>query len=42
MFIVPPDRRTDVIRALNATGAEASGVHLTNDGAESWTVRRLR
>ncbi len=36
MFLVPPARRTSVIRALNAAGGTASGVHLTPDGAESW------
>jgi D-glycero-alpha-D-manno-heptose-7-phosphate kinase len=36
MFMVPPHRRVAVIRALNAEGAQASGVHLTLDGAESW------
>jgi D-glycero-alpha-D-manno-heptose-7-phosphate kinase len=38
MFIVPPDRRIGVIRALNGAGGTASGVHLTDQGAESWTV----
>jgi D-glycero-alpha-D-manno-heptose-7-phosphate kinase len=38
MFIVPPHRRIAVIRALNATGAEAGGVHFTGQGAESWTT----
>jgi D-glycero-alpha-D-manno-heptose-7-phosphate kinase len=38
MFIVPPDRRIDVVRALNRAGGSASGVHLTSQGAESWTV----
>jgi D-glycero-alpha-D-manno-heptose-7-phosphate kinase len=38
MFIVPPHRRIDVVRALNATGAQASGVHFTAQGAESWTT----
>jgi D-glycero-alpha-D-manno-heptose-7-phosphate kinase len=42
MFIVPPERRTGVISALNAGGAQASAVHLTNDGSESWTVGRKR
>jgi D-glycero-alpha-D-manno-heptose-7-phosphate kinase len=36
MFIVPPHRRIAVVRALNATGAEAGGVHFTAQGAESW------
>ncbi len=38
MFIVPPDRRIAVVRALNASGGTASGVHLTSQGAESWSV----
>lgn len=38
MFIVPPNRRFQVVRALNEAGAQASGVHLTTQGAESWTV----
>jgi len=38
MFIVPPDRRIGVVRALNDAGGTASGVHLTAQGAESWTV----
>jgi len=36
MFIVPPDRRFEVVRALNDAGAAASGVHFTTQGAESW------
>ena len=38
MFLAPPERRTGIIRALNAAGGTASGVHLTTEGAESWTV----
>jgi D-glycero-alpha-D-manno-heptose-7-phosphate kinase len=38
MFIVPPHRRFQVIRALNDAGASAGGVHFTAQGAESWTV----
>jgi D-glycero-alpha-D-manno-heptose-7-phosphate kinase len=38
MFIVPPDRRIQVVRALNAAGANAGAVHLTSQGAESWTL----
>ena len=38
MFIVPPDRRIGVVRALNEAGGVASGVHLTGQGAESWTI----
>lgn len=36
MFMVPPTRRTQVIRALNEAGGQASGVHFTGEGAESW------
>ena len=36
MFIAPPERRVGVIRALNAAGASASGVHLVAEGAETW------
>ncbi len=38
MFIVPPCRRIAVVRALNAAGGTASGVHFTGQGAESWTI----
>jgi D-glycero-alpha-D-manno-heptose-7-phosphate kinase len=38
MFMAPPSRRFAVIRALNEAGAQAGGVHFTNDGAESWRV----
>ncbi len=38
MFVVPPERRVAVITALNATGAVASGVHFTEQGAEAWTA----
>ncbi len=38
IFIVPPPQRTGLLRALNAAGGTASGVHLTADGAESWTL----
>jgi D-glycero-alpha-D-manno-heptose-7-phosphate kinase len=38
MFIVPPRRRIAVVRALNAAGGTASGVHLTQQGAESWSA----
>ena len=37
MFLVPPARRIAVIRGLNEMGGVASGVHLTQTGAESWT-----
>jgi D-glycero-alpha-D-manno-heptose-7-phosphate kinase len=38
MFIVPLNRRFGVVRALNRAGGIASGVHLTDQGAETWTV----
>jgi D-glycero-alpha-D-manno-heptose-7-phosphate kinase len=38
MFFVPPAQRIAVVRALNAAGGTASGVHLTSQGAESWAV----
>jgi D-glycero-alpha-D-manno-heptose-7-phosphate kinase len=38
MFIVPPVRHIQVIRALNDAGGDAAGVHLTARGAESWTL----
>ncbi|HVZ08065.1 hypothetical protein [Rhodopila sp.] len=37
MFLVPPNRRIPVVRALNDAGGTASGVHLTSQGAESWS-----
>jgi D-glycero-alpha-D-manno-heptose-7-phosphate kinase len=37
VFLVPPDRRIGVVRALNEAGGTASGVHLTTQGAESWS-----
>ena len=36
MFIVPPQRRVELIRSLAETGAQASAVHFTQEGAESW------
>ena len=36
MFIVPPQHRVALIRALDATGATASAVHFTQQGADSW------
>lgn len=36
MFIVPPDRRIQTIRALRHSGADAGGVHFTTQGAEFW------
>jgi D-glycero-alpha-D-manno-heptose-7-phosphate kinase len=36
MFLVPPEQRLKVVRALNDAGGQAEGVHLTANGAESW------
>lgn len=36
MFIVRPEQRLKVIRALNEAGGLAEGVQITNDGVESW------
>ena len=36
MFLVPPEQRVRVIRALNQAGGQASGIELTTRGAESW------
>ena len=36
MFLVPPELRLRVIRALNQAGGQANGVELTTSGAESW------
>lgn len=36
MFIVDPDERARVIRALNQSGGAASGVSFTEKGVESW------
>ncbi len=36
MFMVPPEDRQQVIRALNVKGALASPVHLTPHGSETW------
>jgi D-glycero-alpha-D-manno-heptose-7-phosphate kinase len=36
MFIVPPECRLRLIRALNARGGRASPVHLTSKGSETW------
>ena len=38
MFVVSPERRVELIHALNRAGGTASGVHLTQKGAESWTL----
>ena len=38
IFVVPPERRVNVIRALNEFGAPSSGVQFTMVGAESWVL----
>lgn len=38
MFIVPPHRRIQVIKALTEAGGTAEGVRFVTDGAESWVV----
>jgi len=42
MFIVPAEHRVQVINALAQSGAQAEGVHLTHDGAESWITQSRR
>lgn len=37
MFIVDPDERARVIRALNKSGGTASGISFTTKGVESWS-----
>ena len=41
MFMVPPERRVSIIRALNDAGAPSSGVQFTTVGAESWTLPNI-
>ena len=38
MFVVPPEKRLDLIRSLNAHGGQASPVKLTHKGSETWTA----
>jgi D-glycero-alpha-D-manno-heptose-7-phosphate kinase len=38
MFIVPPERRVNVIHRLTEEGAQASGIHFTRRGVESWII----
>jgi len=38
MFIVPPERRLNVVRALNAADSSAHGAQFTSIGVESWTL----
>ena len=40
MFMVPPEKRLDVLKSLRAAGGEAEGIKLTATGAESWTAPR--
>ena len=37
MFIVPPEKRLHLVRALCLAGGTAQGVKLTSNGVESWT-----
>lgn len=37
MFLAPPEKRLQVVNALNQAGGQASGIYLTRNGAESWT-----
>jgi hypothetical protein len=36
MFIVPPEKRLKLVRALNQSGGHAEGARLTSNGVESW------
>jgi D-glycero-alpha-D-manno-heptose-7-phosphate kinase len=38
MFLVPPERRANIISALNRAGGAASGVEFKSSGVESWTI----
>jgi D-glycero-alpha-D-manno-heptose-7-phosphate kinase len=38
MFFVPPDKRMDVIRALNRFEGQVSNCHFTKSGAQAWRV----
>ena len=38
MFVVPPESRLAIVRALNQIGLRAEGVQLSTQGAECWTV----
>lgn len=39
MFVVPPEKRLDLVRALHAEGGQASPVKLTHKGSETWIAR---
>jgi D-glycero-alpha-D-manno-heptose-7-phosphate kinase len=38
MFIVPPEKRLHLLKALRVAGGEAEGVKLTATGVESWDI----
>ena len=38
MFFVPPDKRMDVIRALNDFEGQVSNCHFTKNGTQAWRV----
>jgi D-glycero-alpha-D-manno-heptose-7-phosphate kinase len=38
MFFVPPDKRMDVIRALNQFDGQVSNCHFTKHGTQAWRV----
>ncbi len=38
MFFVPPDRRMDVIRALNNFGGQVSNCNFTKHGTQAWRI----
>jgi len=38
MFFVPPDRRMDVVRALDAFHGQVSNCHFTKYGAQAWRI----
>ena len=38
MFLVPPERRVELVRALTKAGGEATPVRFTTEGAEAWDV----
>ena len=38
MFFVPPDKRMDVIRALNHIEGQVSNCHFTKNGTQAWKI----
>lgn len=38
MFFVPPDKRMDLIRALNRFDGQVSNCHFTKSGTQAWSV----